>query len=864
MQQSLRGRACAIAAVLSAVVSLTVLAAPPSPAQEDDGSPADTISIVKEDTTPSNAEVAVRLSESTPLPDTSTVLIGRDDEFADSLASGVLQATSPLLLVPSLGPVPDRVRAELARLDPERVILLGGEAALSPDVEQELAGLGYAVERRAGDSRFETATAIAAADAAGADTAILARAFAAPGATDPTQGFADALAAGGLAAERGWPVLLTQTEVLTGATRDHLVAAGIRTVKLMGGTAAISEAVEAELAGLGITAERIAGGSRAETAIEVAKARGAETAADAAHVVLVQGQTGDAWAGGFAAAAHSALLDAPIVLAVETQLPPATAAWLEGGATGGGTFAVDPSDGGAVLTCVTVPVLCEEARVTLGLPPAGPVAFSPAPGSTVRSGQPITATFAAPVGGQVGFGGTCITNTPSTPTGERVGVVLAVDVGVPAGPCTFTLRFTPVGGEEQLVEVTYDHSGEPSLELLTRTASGAAVGGIGPSTSDDGSVVAFSSDGPLVPGVAAGEWHAYVRDGAGVTMVDVTAQGAPAAEGGQLGAPDVVVSGQGRHVAFTSDDGTLDPQAELAVQISTYVRDLESGTTRHVSVDLEGAPVSRGQNPSISADGRVVTYTGQGATGVQEPCACTWMWWRDLDTGDIGRITRPDGTSLPAAAGRPQISADGRTIAFETSEALLPEDDNAGADAYVHDIATGELELVSVASDGTAGGSVDTNTNAEIGISGDGRFVAFYSSAGDLVAGEQAERGQVYLRDRVAGTTVRISQGGSGQFTISGGRPQIDDGGTWVAFASERSLFDATEAGCGVYRYDIPGGVLDRVDVGAAQGANTCPTRVDVAAGGVVVFDHLATLHAGDDSHRNASGGFDVYRSTPA
>ncbi|MGI9016162.1 MAG: cell wall-binding repeat-containing protein [Euzebya sp.] len=333
----------------------------------------DTLAIVKDDAGLGNAEIAVALSQDTPLPDTDSVLIGRDDEFADSLASGVLQATSPLLLVPREGPVPALVRDELTRLGPSRVILLGGEAALTPAVADELSGLGYTVERRAGDSRFETATDIAQQDAATADTAILARAFAAPGATDPTQGFADALAAGGLAAERGWPVLLTQSDVLTAPTRDYLIQAGITNVKLMGGTAAISVAVEQELGNLGISTQRLAGDSRSQTAIEVAKERGAETADDAARVLLVQAQTADAWAGGFAAAAHSALFDAPVVLAVGEQLAPETEQWLGGSAA----FAQDGSE--VRITCVVVPSVCERGRVALGLPPSPPPAQSADP-----------------------------------------------------------------------------------------------------------------------------------------------------------------------------------------------------------------------------------------------------------------------------------------------------------------------------------------------------------------------------------------------------------------------------------------------------------------------------------------------------
>ncbi len=351
------------AAVWMAVI--VALGMTPAASAQDFGT--DTLAVIKAEESPSASELTVRLSESTPLPSTDTVVIGRDDQFADSLASGVLQAESPLLLVPRDGPIPARVRGEIERLEASRAILLGGEAALTATVADELTAMGLEVERRAGASRFQTATEIARTDAGFSGTAILARAFPSPGATDASQGFADALAAGGMAASNGWPVLLTETDVLTGVTRDYLVEAGISEVKLMGGTAAISAAVEAELQAMDIATDRLAGASRAETAIEVAKDRGAETAADVTQVILVQGQTEDAWAGGFAAAARSALFDAPIVLAVGDRLPPETEAWLAAAADPGFTQQEEVR-----ITCVVVPALCEEARVTLGLPPTPP------------------------------------------------------------------------------------------------------------------------------------------------------------------------------------------------------------------------------------------------------------------------------------------------------------------------------------------------------------------------------------------------------------------------------------------------------------------------------------------------------------
>lgn len=113
-------------------------------------------------------------------------------------------------------------------------VILGGTAAVSEEVEAELANLGLATSRRAGGTRFDTAVAIAAAEAPQADTILLARAFAAQGSTDASQAFADTLAAGALAAEHGWPILLTETDMLTVPTRDYIAQAAPSRVLVRG------------------------------------------------------------------------------------------------------------------------------------------------------------------------------------------------------------------------------------------------------------------------------------------------------------------------------------------------------------------------------------------------------------------------------------------------------------------------------------------------------------------------------------------------------------------------------------------------------------------------------------------------------
>src|SRR5690606_21917546 len=175
--------------------------------------------------------------------------------------------------------------------------LLGGEHAILPAVQQELEDLGLIVERREGESRFETAIDIAQTDVGNPPTVILARALGAEDADDPSQAFADALAAGGMAAPHRWPLLLTQTEVLTASTRTYRASLGEVDILLIGGDAAISAAVEDELSQMfgADHVERLAGADRFETALEIAGKRGDESAADADRVVLVQGEGEDAW-----------------------------------------------------------------------------------------------------------------------------------------------------------------------------------------------------------------------------------------------------------------------------------------------------------------------------------------------------------------------------------------------------------------------------------------------------------------------------------------------------------------------------------------------------------------------------------------
>ena len=194
-------------------------------------------------------------------------------------------------------------RAALLRILPDRVILLGGTAAVSTEVEQALAADGFAVERAAGASRIETAVAVATYlfDNLFLGTelpeAYLVRAGAP--ADNPTAAWADSIAIGPRAAAFESPVLLIPSDgPLHPAVRDFLEAHPPGDLLLVGGEAALSASVLASAEEtIGRFPGRIAGSTRLDTA-----RRTGWLLTDEAARVVVDVFDPDGWAYGLAAA----------------------------------------------------------------------------------------------------------------------------------------------------------------------------------------------------------------------------------------------------------------------------------------------------------------------------------------------------------------------------------------------------------------------------------------------------------------------------------------------------------------------------------------------------------------------------------
>src|SRR5262245_55422956 len=174
---------------------------------------------------------------------------------------------------------------------------------------------------------------------------------------------------------------------------------------------------------------------------------------------------------------------------------------------------------------------------------------------------------------------------------------------------------------------------------------------------------------------------------------------------------------------------------------------------------------------------------------------------------------RPGG--INSGANNPVMSPDGTKVAFSTWERLVPEDTNGWEDLYVHDLRSGQTELVTV---NLAGGTGDAQfaSSGEV-FSQDGRKLAFYSSAQDLVPQPTGGSDNVFVRDLAAHTTTLVSANADG--TAGGGGnsrfPTFSPDGTKVAFSSSaHDLGPATNnVYDDVYLRDLAAGTTSRLSV---------------------------------------------------
>jgi putative cell wall-binding protein len=233
--------------------------------------------------------------------------------FADALSGAAAAGAQggPVLLVTKDG-VPAATAEELRRLKPRKIVLLGGTAAVGSAVEEALGEFG-AVSRIWGPDRYAVSAAISAETFPGGSS----YAYLASG-----ESFPDALSASPLTGREEGPVLLTQKGALPAAAAAEIARLKAQYVYVLGGEAAVSAAVVAEVGKIA-TVIRIDGPDR----YTVSASASARSFRSSTHTVYVaSGQTfPDALSGGPAAIMNGA----PVLLVTKDGIPAPVAAELE-------------------------------------------------------------------------------------------------------------------------------------------------------------------------------------------------------------------------------------------------------------------------------------------------------------------------------------------------------------------------------------------------------------------------------------------------------------------------------------------------------------------------------------------------------
>ena len=274
--------------------------------------------------------------------------------------------------------------------------------------------------------------------------------------------------------------------------------------------------------------------------------------------------------------------------------------------------------------------------------------------------------------------------------------------------------------------------------------------------------------------------------------------------------------------------------------------------------------LARAGASSISGDGQFVAFESTATNLVAgDTNGLSDLFVRNQATGLTERVSvKSDGSQvttadLPGGVGvagyDPVLSSDGRYVVFDSYARLVPSDTDDGADVYLYDLQTSTLELISVAIGGGGSGMTGTPPGESYAlgadVSADGRYVAFESSSPSLVTGDTDPPADsirpdgywpdIFLRDRVAGTTTLVSTvGDTGDLS-----PVMTPDASKIAYVGPVTVGGA--ASQGIYVYDVATATTQLVSLSSSGHAVEAIEPAISADGTKVAFRAFGTVVAG-------------------
>ena len=318
------------------------------------------------------------------------------------------------------------------------------------------------------------------------------------------------------------------------------------------------------------------------------------------------------------------------------------------------------------------------------------------------------------------------------------------------------------------------------------------------------------------------------------------------------------ISDDGRYVVFESRARNLS-SISTGGTIQVFIKDLADGSVDLVSRDTTGLIVAdtTAENPDVSNDGRYIVFESTATNLSSLPAnGATQIYLKDMNDDSIDMITAGGA----ADSNRPAISPGAQYIVFDSEAGFAGS--NTTRSVYIYDPAVPTtIELVSVNDSGTQGDGASTNAS----VSDNGNYVAFESLATNLVTGDNNGVSDIFRRDRSASETLLVSTAdGTSSGNAASTGSSISSNGAYVAFESSASnlVAEGTLGFSDIFVRDfstMPTVTIERINIPQSfiGEANNDSNNASISADGrYVSFDSPYNYDATDTNTIN-----DVYRS---
>ena len=343
---------------------------------------------------------------------------------------------------------------------------------------------------------------------------------------------------------------------------------------------------------------------------------------------------------------------------------------------------------------------------------------------------------------------------------------------------------------------------EPILVSVSDTALGnqpEPVYSVGAMADSSGELTVFTSPSNDLAVQENGGWdNVFIRNSRTQSTLMVSGPENGGAPNGSSNQPSI--SSDGKRVAFWTQATNLLSAGNTGIE-EVFVYDVDSTALQLASVAWDGGLAnSSSYGPYISANGRFVAFTS-AATNLVEGWSRSGhhVFVRDLQEQEtIGIIPTIDGMLLEGSCGAaPKLSGDGSVVVFQCSDGLL----------YAHEMASGQMELVSKSSVGDP-----ADSESQVGsLSYDARYIAFRSIAKNLsdTVVPDLPFWQHFVHDRSLQTTEIISVNNAG--VASNGQsfsfPSISSDGRFVSFSTQADNHEVAPPNTSVQAF-----VRDRIE----------------------------------------------------